>query len=152
MNARHPSCVHRSSFIVHRSACSRAAAARDHRADDRFLLRAGCYVEDRVDAQPHIAAVAIDDRLAREADVVVDEGRDAVLRRPPLEGLLVLLLELLDGHLLRAAAERTNAAPETTLDRRAGHLAAGHAAKFGQRVAGPRSEEHTSELQSRVEL
>src|SRR5438874_1171708 len=117
------------SFILPHSAWSGAAAARDYRADDRLLLRAGRRVEDRVDVQAHVAAVAIDDRLACEAHVVVEEGRDAVLRRPPLEGLLVLLLELLDGHLLRsAAAERANAASEATLDRRAGHLAAGHAA------------------------
>src|SRR5262245_24589584 len=126
MNGRWLSSIHHSSFIIHHSAWS-LAAARDHRADDRLLLRAGRHVEDRIDAQPHVAAVAIDDRLAREAHVVVDKGRDAVLRRSPLEGLPVLLLELLDGDFLNVAAERTNAAPEAALGRRGGHLAAGHA-------------------------
>src|SRR5947207_131025 len=132
-----PFIVHRSSFIVHRSSWSRTAAARDHRADDRLQLRAGRHVEDRVDTQPHGAAVAIEDRLTREAHIVVDEGRDPVLGRPPLEGFPVLLLELLDGHLLGAAAERTDSTAETALDRGADHFAAGHAAKFAQRVAGP---------------
>src|SRR6266566_2171152 len=98
-------CSLRSSFILYPSSFQKLrAAARDHRADDWLLLCARYCVEDRIDVQPHEATVAINDRLTREAHVVVDKGRDAVLRRPPLERLLVLRLEFFDGHFLSAAA------------------------------------------------
>src|SRR5262245_23967057 len=87
------------SFVIRHLVIGSLPSARDHRAEDRSLFRAGDSVEDRVDVQPHIAAVAIDNRLGCEAYVVVDKGRDAVLRGPPLEGLSpVFLLEFFDGH------------------------------------------------------
>src|SRR5262249_449625 len=96
----------RSSFHVHRFAFSglRSAGARDDRADDGFELCARHHAEHGIKVQTHIAAIAIDGRLSREVDVVVDERRNAVLRRTPSGGL-VLRPQLLDRHPFVAAAE-----------------------------------------------